>query len=189
MIKEMVLTLLLSLSPWHEDINEENEARKARLGLISDSQVEVADKLTCGGQYGVPRCVVVFAGTRNELLSLLITAGWWETRYSARIHAGDCKEDECDGGAARGVYQVQQNGFVPKELWEKSLGDTPEATYAATMAAALSFSQAWKACHARHGMRGVWSAYGRGKCVSSYRTLTSRVRWSKRQLLAISSSE
>ncbi len=42
--------------------------------------------------------------------ALLALVAWHETTNSLRIHRGDCKPTECDGGRARGPWQQHRNG-------------------------------------------------------------------------------
>jgi len=170
MTYELVLALILTFSPWYEDINEKD--REGRMATIAFTQVEVGAQLA--GEE--------FPGTQEELVALLMTAGWWETRYNKRIHAGNCHADECDGGKARSVYQIQMNGTYPDEIWEDSVGLGMVPTFFATMGAGLSFSAAWRACHEAYGIRGVWAAYGIGRCDGSFPHLISRVRWYEKVL-------
>jgi len=174
MTYETILALLLTFQPWWQDYYEPAESRATRLQKIAHAQMIVGET--------VSRRKGAFPGTDKQLVALLMTAGWWETRYNSRIHAGNCYEDECDGGRARGVYQVQKNGVYPDEYWEKSEGDGWEPTYYATLSAALSFTHAWKVCHERYGIKGVWAAYGRGTCTSTFPGHISRVRWYRKRL-------
>lgn len=182
MLYETVLLLLLSFKPWYQDIDEPKEARIERFDVVARAQVEVGAQLTCSGAFESEGCARAFPGTQGELIALLMTAGWWESRYNRRIHAGECASDECDGGASRSVYQVQNNGTYPEELWENSVGLDYESTLNATRAAALSFSAAWRVCHKKHGTKGVWAAYGRGHCTASFPGQISRNRWYQRRL-------
>lgn len=149
----------------------------ARLVMVSDLQREVSEQLTCSEAYASESCERRFAGTAQELRRLLVTAGWWESRYGLRFHANDCKPNECDGGKAVGLYQIHDQLFFPDGLWESAKGLSRDATYSATLGAGLAFSQAWSACKSKHGIRGVWSAYGRGNCTQHYPTLGGRVQW------------
>ncbi len=174
-------SLLESFVPWYEDLKEDPHARKARLRTIARAQLYAAQEATCTGHAKGSKCKRKFGGSAHQLIALLLTAGWWETRFSRRVHAGECRKDECDGGRARSVYQVQLNGVVPRELWENAEGLDWDSTLAATRAATFSFSAAWRACRKRHGVRGVWGAYGRGFCGGQYQVL-QRTRWYQRQL-------
>ena len=180
-----IASILETYEPWWQDLKEEPVARKARLLLLATAQVEAVDHMTCAGKWEGTDCVKKFDADPLELYALLLTAGWWETRYNSRIHAGNCGEDECDGGRARGVYQVHLNGTYPEEIWYHAEGDDFDSTLNATEAAAYSLSSAWKACKKRAGTKGVWAAYGRGACYRSYPGMVSRHRWSRRQLRAL----
>lgn len=177
----VIASMLESYKPWYEDVNEEPVARKARLLMLATAQVHAVDLMMCSGQYDTEECIKKFEADPRQLYALLLTAGWWETRYNSRIHAGRCNKDECDGGKARGVYQAHANGTYPKEIWNASQGDDWEGTLAATQAAAYSFSSAWKGCKNRAGIQGVWCAYGRGRCHKSYPGAIHRMHWSIRE--------
>lgn len=47
---------------------------------------------------------------RKDWVALLIMVAWHESTLSLRIHRGDCKPYECDGGRARGPWQQHRNG-------------------------------------------------------------------------------
>lgn len=47
--------------------------------------------------------------------ALLALVAWHESTNSLRIHRGDCKPHECDGGRARGPWQQHRNGRSEKD--------------------------------------------------------------------------
>lgn len=174
----IITEVLEDLPPAHDDSKyEDDDARHFRLQSLAQSQWEVSHLLTCSGKYASAECVREFEGTSQQMRRLLLTAGWWETRNGWRIHNAKCRKDECDSGKAVSVYQVHDQHFFPKGLWSSAKGATKKATYNATLAAGIVMAKGWKSCRRRHGIHGVWSAYGRGNCTERYPTHGSRVRW------------
>jgi len=194
---EKVSAHLVSLPLWWEDARlEKPEDRKERLDIVADTQLDVAYELTCTGVYDTPECEPQFHSDYRKLVGLIITAGFWETRYARRIQLGDCKKkgekmplggvasrNECDSGRARSVYQVQKNGAYPEELWDNALGLDWQSHRDAAMAAGLTFSHAWKKCYGNHGDYGVWGAYAIGKCATVEKGVARARSYRKRMVI------
>jgi len=187
------LGVMNTLEPWWDDRKEDPKERQDRFTQLTQAQWDVVDELTCTGSYANaddhqesdgPLCVVQFPGKKEHLVTMLMTAGFWESRFSRRIQAGDCKEGECDGGRARSVYQVQNNGTFPSELWENAEGLDWDSTRSATKASALTLSAAYRACaktHRTNVVRAVFSAYARGTCTTNIHGV-KRSSWYDRRL-------
>lgn len=81
-----VLALLLAIAPAVEDRGETREAREERLR---------------------PWAEAIAAATSNPIEArALVVLGTAETHWGSRILAGDCSLDHCDGGRARGAWQL-----------------------------------------------------------------------------------
>lgn len=145
-MKALVLSALLALSPAWED--REEVGRADRLSMIADAIAHAADN-------------------DREIAAALITTGWWESRYSRRIHAGRCGRMECDAvhdirgrvvaHRARSPWQVQASAVVPYGLWRRARGLTPEATQAGADAAATALRWARARCKTRLGMLALYA--------------------------------
>jgi hypothetical protein len=61
------------------------------------------------------------ASPTPEAAAMLIATGYLESHFSLRIHLGQCKPYECDGGKARGPWQVQRNRMLLDE-WDRMTG-------------------------------------------------------------------
>jgi hypothetical protein len=170
--KDTITDMLHELPRAHDDDETEDERRK-RMAMYSDFQWDVSERLTCTGLWDVPDCSPKFGGTAQQLRRLLLLSGWWETRYSLRVHKGECRKGGCDGGKAVSAYQVHDQLFFPEGLWASA----KFRPYDGTLAAGLALSQAWKSCNRKYGILGVLAAYGRGKCKARYPTLGGRVKW------------
>jgi hypothetical protein len=54
--------------------------------------------------------------------AFLIACGRYETAFSLRIHAGQCRPLECDRGRARGPWQVHRNSAMSDAQWDRMHG-------------------------------------------------------------------
>lgn len=159
---DVLLDVIENRPRWWEDAKEDPEERKARLSILSQEIIAASS-----GAKG-------FSGSEAELVALITTAGFWESRYNSRIHKGNCRPTECDKGRSRSPFQLKPRkfgGVVPNSLWERIAGAGRDSDRAATQGAALAFTAAWKACKHRQGVRGVFGAYGRGRCSSQYQVI------------------
>ena len=167
----LVYETLGKLAPWHEDINEDQAARRQRLASLSRAVVAVSLQYERSEDY---------QGTAKEMAASLITAAWWESRLNSRIQRGNCKKGECDGGTSKSIYQVKPRrfgGIVPNELWDEiDRFPGPSSDLLATRAAAIVISANRKACFGRFGATGMWSAYLIGKCQGGAQAKI-RARW------------
>ncbi len=68
----------------------------------------------------ISAAVLRHAKTADEA-AFLLALGDAESKFSLRIHAGNCKPTECDRGRARGPWQLHRNG-MPDEQWDKMHG-------------------------------------------------------------------
>jgi len=98
-MKAAILAFLLTLPVSREDVNDSRkELQLAAIAIAIDEA----------------------ASTPHEA-AMLIATGYHESHYSLRIHAGRCLPNECDGGRARGPWQVQRNRMRFEE-WDKMHG-------------------------------------------------------------------
>lgn len=95
-----ILAALLALTPYREDDVGSLEKR-AQLQAIASAIAE-------------------FARTPEER-AFLIAWGHAESGYSLRVHVGQCKRWECDGGRARSVWQMHRHRLNP-EQWARMQG-------------------------------------------------------------------
>jgi hypothetical protein len=156
---QWVLAILLSLPPAYAD-NETTEQRDDRMFTIASAIDEVSDRATCQGFYDEDGCLPIWSGTKRQLDALLVTKGWWESRFSLRVHAGKCRPDECDFGRARSPWQLQRTAYSEPE-WSTMVGVGLRPTRQAAWSAAKVLSEGMRRCKSPHGAL-AW--YGVQRC-------------------------
>jgi len=145
---DLVLAALLALVPWYGDVEE--AGRDARMATIATAIVEASNEATCHGRDA--ECKPAWPGTREELAALLVTLGWYESRFARHVHANQCKPFECDETiirdpktgritrryfAARSPWQVHWSGPT-RAHWKKIRGlDLDSTRHAARAATAV----------------------------------------------------
>jgi hypothetical protein len=98
-MKAAILAFLLSLPVAREDVNDSR--KELQLTAIA---IAIDD-----------------ASASTEDAAMLIATGYLESHFSLRIHAGQCLPNECDGGRARGPWQVWRNRMHAEE-WNRMHG-------------------------------------------------------------------
>jgi hypothetical protein len=100
--------------------------RAAFLHKLSDGLAEAAEEATCSGFWADSEdCRRVWPGPADELASLELTIGWWESKLDPVIQAGDCPvwgpaptQITCDGQLFRnGVRPPLLRGVEHKTRW------------------------------------------------------------------------
>ena len=94
-----ILLAILAFPLFHEDT--QSDEKRAQLEAVANAVASVSQ-------------------TPDEA-AFLLAWGKSETNFSLRIHRGECKDWECDGGKARGPWQAHRNG-MPDEFWDKMIG-------------------------------------------------------------------
>ena len=98
MLKAILFTIL-AFPPFHEDTQTED--KRAQLEAVAHAIASVARSA--------------------DEAAFLLAWGKAETNFSLRIHRGECRHWECDGGKARGPWQAHKNG-MSDERWSKMTG-------------------------------------------------------------------
>jgi hypothetical protein len=98
--------------------------------------------------------------------ALLLTISYHETTWSLRIHRGDCKAHECDGGKARGPWQQHRNGRKDAD-WDALIGLEHTTFQAETASAQLRSS--WLTCKGSGApwLQGTINNYAGRKCTDT----------------------
>ena len=117
-------------------------------------------------------------GAPGDLAALVVTKGWWESRYARNVHEGKCAAWECDavkrGGVvvhlARTPWQFQKTAAAAP-LWNVMVGTGFEETRNAAWLASVLLSRGYTACGSFRGAL-VW--YARGRCESGSENLRNR---------------
>jgi hypothetical protein len=170
-MQQLVLAMLMSLPPAYADRQE--EGRQERMETIADAITQATEVATCSGRLeGSEKCNVMFEGEPRQLATLLVTKGWWESRYAKNVHEGNCARYECDATIVNGVvvhkarspWQFQKTSFS-YDLWGKSVGTDLRATRNAALIAARVLSSGMNKCQHAQGALAYYA--------------NSRCRWSK----------
>jgi hypothetical protein len=165
--QQWTLAAARGLPVYFEDTAPELEqAKAAQLGEIARAIAEVSkDK--------APR-------PPREWAALLLTIGYRESTFSLRIHRGDCRPKECDGGRARSSWQLHRNAFIAPQVWDKLFGLDHTELQVQTADAALR--RAYWTC-SRSGvpwLQATINAYAGRRCGEDWPGLEERVAtWAK----------
>ena len=182
--KILAAMLALPLAHYPTGLDPETaEQRTARFEVVAAAVETVSREATCTTLDPVEGCTPWWpAAQRDELAAMLVTLAWWESKFVLRVHAGQCRNDECDalklsgGGVihrARSLWQVQRNPrLVSRTEWVTLLGTSQEATTTAARVAARVLAGGRGRC--AKGQERGWEA----PAVASYATGSS-CSWSK----------
>jgi hypothetical protein len=143
---EMILAVLLSLPPWHGDV-ETREEREARMRVVAQAIDTAA------------------AGDR-KLALLLVVLGESESHYARHIHEGQCRPWECDRGKSVSPWQIRSGPWLSHEAWEGMRGADLAATTRAAQYVARSLRHGLRACKSSmpSPLHGAFSVTARGGC-------------------------
>ena len=140
---EYIVTVLLSLQPAYAD--EETWAQRTdRMRTIAAAIDDASSKATCEDRYNTPDCKKTWSKSKKSLALLLITKGFWESKFAKNVHEGKCRPYECDAYTvngnrlhrARSPWQVQRTGLVSKEEYaEMNSSSLTSTTMSANVAA------------------------------------------------------
>jgi hypothetical protein len=156
-ITAALLALLFALPRYHQDTESEMQ-RVARLTTVASSIALVSERATCTGAYASKEgCKAFWPGSVKELQRLLITQAYFETGLAQHVHEGRCRRNECDGGRARGLWQVQRSGLVPWEQWERIKGADEASTRISAYYAARALSRGYNKCGTIEGAIAIYA--------------------------------
>jgi hypothetical protein len=161
--------MILSLEPSYGD-NEAWEARTERMKIVAHAIDDAANKATCSADYAIPSCEKKWAGSKKELAVLLVTKGYWESRFAKNVHEGKCRAQECDAivvagkiqHLARSPWQIQRApSLVSVEEYKQMNSATIEGTKVSANVATRYLSMGLNTCH---NIKGAISMYGGAGC-------------------------
>lgn len=155
---EAILSMLVATQPFHQD-KEAPEQRSVRMAVIASSITQATEEATCTGTFAVSDCKPKFKGKSDEIAMGLFTIAKFESRFAKHIHEDKCKPWECDAGEAKSLFQVHVTKTVPREVWERLGGTSPEATLQSARAAAAMWSQAWQCSSLARAFAGYMTSY------------------------------
>jgi len=167
----ILLTLMIAFPVAYLDRGQEtSDQREARLSDTARAIDDATLKATCQGPWKTAKCQRYWTGHREDLAILLVTIGFWESRFALNVHQGKCKKWECDAELgpngtivhkARTPWQMQRTSFSEPE-WDKMVGIDYEATFHAAYAAAKSLSPGYRKCGNVYGAISIYA--GAGTC-------------------------
>lgn len=183
-----ILLLLMSVTPAYSDLETWDE-RIARMTILAGAIDNAASWATCTDKYEPTKekpCKVQWTGNKKDLAILLVTKGYWESRFSKRVHEGKCKPDECDPHRnsdgtvthrARTSWQMQFTSYVKEEEWRTFVGADQKSTNTAAGVAARILSKAHARCN--NGIYGALSGYA-GNMGCSWSGVANRFEFFKK---------
>jgi hypothetical protein len=165
-LPDILLAILLSLPSAHLD-RETPEQREARMGVVATAMADASLRATCEGDWeGSDICKRIWPRSRDELAYLLLTIGFWESRFAQNIHAGTCKPWQCDPSRmpdgrlyhkARSIWQLQWIRHTTRRQWLAIAGVTQVPTTEAAWIASVRLSRGYRSCRTIRGAIGVYS--------------------------------
>lgn len=165
-----ITAILLSLEPSYSD-KESWADRTARMEIIAEAIDDASSRATCEEKYNTPDCKKTWTKGRRSLALLLVTKGFWESRFAKNVHEGKCRAYECDSYTsqghvfhrARSPWQIQRTGLVAKEEYDKMNTSTRESTTMSANVAARYLVMGMNSCQT---IPGAMAIYGGAKsCV------------------------
>lgn len=162
-----ITMILLSLEPSYSD-KETWDERAARMEIIATAIDDASSKATCSDKYNVSNCEKNWPLDKKSIGLLLVTKGYWESRFAKNVHEGNCKVYECDAYTvngsvrhkARSPWQIQRTGLVSKEEYDKMMTSSLESTTLSANVAVRYLALGMKSCKT---IRGAMSIYGGAK--------------------------
>jgi hypothetical protein len=140
---------------------------------VANAVADASEELTCHKR---DRCKRRWPGSAQELALVLTTIAWHESGLDPDVHAGRCKDHQCDpvrkrdGEVVRfkaaSLWQIHANALVPPPAWARLAGTDEESTRFAALTAGRLASGARGMCAYQH--RGqdwvhmTFAAYGTG---------------------------
>ena len=164
---EFLTMVLLSMQPAYSD-KEEWRERAVRMEIVAKSIDDAAARATCAGDYEGEGCKRAWPGTKRSLAMLLVTKGYWESRFAKNVHDGMCRVYECDAAVVRGVavhrarspWQIQKTGLVTREEYAQMKSGSLESTTMAAVVATRHLSLGFAKCHTISGAIAIYGGAG-----------------------------
>lgn len=162
-----IVSILLSLDPSYSD-KETWAERTTRMEIIAEAIDDASSKATCEEKYNTLDCKKKWINNRRSLTLLLITKGFWESKFAKNVHEGKCRPYECDSYTfngntfhrARSPWQIQRTGLVMKEEYDKMNSSTRESTVMSANVAVRYLAMGMNSCKT---ITGTMAIYGGAK--------------------------
>lgn len=164
---EYIVTVLLSLQPSYAD-KETWDQRTDRMRIIASAIDDASARATCEDKYDTPDCKKVWTRGKRSMAMLLVTKGFWESKFAKNVHEGKCRKYECDAHTvngnlvhrARSPWQVQRTGLVSKDEYNMMNSSSQDAT---TMSATVASRYLVMGMNACKTIEGTIARYGGAK--------------------------
>lgn len=166
---QYITLILLSLEPFYGD-KEPWDVRTERMTLIAEAIDDASSKATCEDAYAVDSCKKIWNGSKKDLALLLVTKGFWESRFAKHVHEGKCHPKECDAVLVRGkvyhkarsIWQIQKvPSLVSNQEYKMMNSSTLEGTKVSANVATRFLSLGLNTCH---NIKGAIAMYGGAGC-------------------------
>ncbi len=165
---KFITLMLLSLEPSYGD-KESWDARTERMTVIAKAIDDASSKATCSDVYAIASCQKTWKGSKKDLAILLVTKGYWESRFAKNVHEGKCGAKECDAilvngnikHKARSPWQIQRTLLVSKDEYSQMNSSTNEST---TMSANIATRYLVVGMNTCHTIKGAIAQYGGAGC-------------------------
>lgn len=167
------------------------------MNIIARAVSQAASRASCTGIYSEAKCEPVWLGSETKLAALIVTKGWWESRFASNVHRGKCRPDQCDPmrvgkviiHKARSPWQLQRTGYS-ESMWANLVGAELKPTRNAAWVAAKILSEGKRRCRSYYGalawygvQRCDWSgASGR---YTTYKKLVEATESAEEQRIAV----
>jgi hypothetical protein len=166
---QYITLILLSLEPSYGD-KEPWDVRAERMEIIAQAIDDASSQATCSDSYAISSCQKIWSKSKKDLALLLVTKGFWESRFAKNVHEGKCAPTECDAvvvsGAvhhrARSPWQIQRAPSLVSESEYKLMNSASlEGTKTSANVATRYLAMGLKTCHT---IKGAISMYGGAGC-------------------------
>lgn len=165
---QYITMVLLSLNPSYAD-EESWENRTGRMEIVAKAIDDASAHATCEGAYAGAGCEKKWLGNKKELALLLVTTGFWESRFAKNVHEGKCRKYECDAykvankvyHRARSPWQIQKTGLVSNEEYDQMTSATYESTKVSANVAVRYLAVGMTKCKT---IKGAISSYAGAGC-------------------------
>lgn len=165
---------------------------EGHLADVASGIVGATLQATCSGDWAsTDDCVPTWRGRPEELAALLITIGYWESKFLARIGKGRCEKWECDAykgldgkiyHRARGYFQVQASTAITMYEWNNMWGSGEYRAFVASSTAARLLGRHHASCKTVQGAISGYATGGRcswrqaGARMTTYKTTLDRLQ-------------
>lgn len=161
---KFITMVLLSMEPSYSD-KEPWDDRTQRMEIVAKAIDKAAAQATCTDSHATEACKRLWPGSKRELALVLVTKGYWESRFAKNVHEGVCRPYECDASRANGnivhrarsPWQIQKTGLVTKEEYAKMKSSSLESTTMSAIAATRHLAVGMAKCHTIPGAMSVYA--------------------------------